>query len=266
MTRMGRFWFPFRDAARRSPWATLGGIVTTALSLAGVTLPSLVGLPSWAVFVVMLVAVFLASIVVYHVASLAWTAQEEDLRTLREQQPRVELGEPQLQPDGVLKRTQLSAPLQTSTGPAGPQYRVQGEQRRIRNYQIPIANHGAPAREVQVNIVGISPSVDGVSKEITLHMVTDDPPLDKYTFKRSFSLATRQTEWVDVVAMDKQDPKTCYLWNVAFEDAVQGVRLGGTHMFTIRAYAGDAPVEARYEVYADSLEARLEMKGPLPPL
>ena len=272
MTGMRRFLFPFWDAARRSPWATLGGIVTTALSLAGVTLPSLVGLPSWAVFVVMLAAVLLASIVVYHVASLAWVAQadnltrlEEDLRALGKQEPRIELGEPQLQPDGVLRRTQLRGPIETMLGTSGPPSRIPFGQRRISNYRIPVTNHGAPAPEVLVKIVAISPGVEGVSEDVPLHIAHDDPPLEDYRFKSSFSLASGDRKLLDVVAIDKQKPNTWYLWNIHFEDAVQEVKLGGTRTFTIRAYAGDVYAEERYEVYGDSLEARLEMRGPLPP-
>jgi len=271
MTGKRRFWFPFWDAARRSLWAKLGGIGLAVYSLVGGTVFWVVGLPLWALFVVIGIAIPLVLVGVYHVAALAWTAEadtltklQEELQALREQRPRVELGKPQLEPNGILRRTQLSTPPQTSTGPAGPQYRVEAELRRITNYQIPVTNYGAPAQQVQVSIVGISPGVDNVSKEVTLHIVNDDPPLENYTFKESFSLAGGQTRWVDVVAMDQRDPKTCYLWNIAYEDAVQKVRLGGTHIFTIRAYVGEAPVEARYEVRADSGEARLDMR-PLPP-
>ena len=268
MTVMRRFWSPFWDAARRSPWATVGGIGLTFFYLVGGTVFWVVGLPSWAVFVVMLAAALLAPIVIYHVASLAWVAQEEDLRTLREQQPRVELGEPRLEPNGILRRTQLSSPPQTSTGPSGSQHRVEADSRRIRNYRIPVTNHGAHAPEVRVKIVGISPRVEGVSEDIPLHIAHDNPPLEDYRFKESFSLARGETKLLDVVAIDTQRASTWYLWNINYKDAdgVQEVKLGGTYWFVIRAFAGNVHAEERYEVYGDSLETRLEMKGPLPPL
>jgi len=274
MTGKRRFWPPFWDAARQSPWAKLGGIGLAVYSLVGGTVFWLVGLPLWALFVVIGTTIPLVLVGVYHVAALAWTAEadkltrlEEVLRALREQKPRVELGEPQLQPDGVLRRTQWSAPPQTNVGPAGPQHRVQVEQRRIRNYRIPATNHGAYAPEVRVEVVEISPDVQGVSENVPLHIAHDDPPLRDYRFKSSFSLAKGERKLLDVVAIDKQKPNTWYLWNIDYEDAdaVQEVKLGGTHTFTIRAYARDVYVEERYEVYGDSLETRLEMKGPLPP-
>jgi hypothetical protein len=273
MTKMRRFWPPFWDAARRSPWATIGGIVLTVFSLVGGTVFWVGGLPSWAVFVTMLAAVLLVPVSAYHVASLAWADQtdaltklREEVRAASEQKPRVELGKPQLQADGVLKRTQLSAPPQTSTGPAGPQYRVQAEQRPIRNYRIPVTNYGAYAPEVRVKVVNISPRVEGVSDDVPLHIAHDNPPLEDYTFKESFSLARGETKLLDVVAIDKQRTSTWYLWNINYQDAdgVQEVKLGGTHWFVIKAFAGNASAEERYEVYGDSLETRLEMKGPLP--
>ncbi len=273
MTGKRRFWFPFWDAARRSLWAKLGGIGLAVYSLVGGTVFWVVGLPLWAVFVVIGTAIPLVLVGVYHVAALAWTAEadrltrvEEVLRELREQKPRVELGKPQLQPNGILRRTQLSTPAQTSTGPVGPQDRVEGGSRGIRNYQIPVTNHGAHAPEVRVKIVEMSPDVEGVSPDVPLHIAHDDPPLRDYRFKSSFSLAKGERKLLDVVAIDKQKPNTWYLWNIDYEDAdaVQEVKLGGTHTFTIRAYAGDVYVEERYEVYGDSLEARLDMEGPLP--
>lgn len=272
MMGMRRFWSPFWDAARGSPWATLGSIALAAFSVVGATVFWLVGLPSWVVFVVMFAAVFLASVAVYHVASLAWVTQadaltklEEELRAGSERKPRVELGQPQLQPNGVLRRTQLRGPFETSIGAGGPRSRISFGQRRIRNYRIPVTNRGAHVPEVRVKVVGISPGVEGVSEEVTLHIAHDDPPLDNYRFRSSFPLAGGETQLVDVVAMDIQSPETCYLWNIAFEDAdaVQEVKVGGTRTFTIRAYAGDDYAEERYEVYGDSREARLEMRGPL---
>ena len=270
MTEKRRFWPLFWDAARRSPWPTLVSIVLAAFSIVGGTVFWLVGLPSWVVFVMMLAAVFLAPVAVYHIASLAWVAQadaatelQEELRKASKQKPLIELGEPQLQPNGVLQRTQLGSPTETNVGPVGPQHRVRVEQRQIRNYRIPITNHGANAQEVRVKVVKISPGVEGVSEHVTLHIAHDDPPLDDYRFKSSFSLARGESRLLDVVAIDKQNPKTWYLWNIDFQDAAQEVKLGGTRTFTIRAYAGDVGAEARYEVYGDSLEARLEMEGPL---
>jgi hypothetical protein len=218
----------------------------------------------------MCAAVFFASLGVYQVASLASMAQadaltklQEELRAAREQKPLVELGAPKLLEHGVLRRTQLRGPIETNVGTSGPPSRVSIAERRIRNYRIPVTNHGAHAQEVRVKVVGISPGVEGVSEDVTLHIVHDDPPLDNYRFKSSFSLARGETQLLDVVAMDEQEPKTCYLWNIAFEDAVQEVKLGGTRTLTIRAYAGDVYAEERYEVYGDSLEARLAMEGPL---
>lgn len=269
---MRRFWPLFWDAARQSLWGTLGALLLAIFSLIGGTIFWVGGLPSWAVFAVMCAAVFFASVVVYQVASLASIAQadaltefQEELRAARERKPLVELGAPKLLEHGVLRRTQLRGPIETNVGTSGPPSRVSIAERRIRNYRIPVTNHGAHAPEVRVKVVGISPGVEGVSEDVTLHIVHDDPPLDNYRFKSSFSLARGETQLLDVVAMDEQDPKTCYLWNIAFEDAdaVQEVKLGGTRTLTIRAYAGDVSAEACYEVYADSMEARLEMKGPL---
>lgn len=272
MMQKRRFWPLFWDAARRSPGATLGSIGLTAVPIVVGFVFWLIALPSWAVFVVMLAAVFLAPGVVYHVASLVWMAQadaltklQEELQAASEREPLLDLGAPKLLEHGVLRRTQLRGPIETSTGTAGPPSRVVIAERPIRNYRIPVTNHGAHAQEVRVKVVGISPGVEGVSEDVTLHIVHDDPPLDDYRFRSSFSLANEETELLDVVAMDEKDPKTCYLWNIAFEDAVQEVKLGGTRTFTIRAYAGGVYAEKRYQVYGDSLEARLEMEGPLPP-
>jgi hypothetical protein len=272
MTEKRRFWPLFWDAARRSPGATLGSIVLTAVPIAVGFVFWLVALPSWAVFIVMLAAVFLASVVVYHVASLAWMAQadaltklQEKLQAVSKRESLLDLGAPKLLEHGVLRRTQLRGPIETSIGTSGPPSRISFGQRPIRSYRIPVTNHGAYAQEVRVKVVEISPGVEGVSEDVTLHVVHDNPPLDNYRFKSSFSLAKGETELLDVVAMDEREPKTCYLWNIAFEDAdaVQEVKLGGTHTFTIRAYAGDVSAEARYRVYADAMSARLEMEGPL---
>jgi len=270
MTEMRRFWPSFLDAARQSPWRTLGALVLTVFTLVGGTVFWLVGLPSGAAFAAACAAVLLAPVVVYHVASVAWVAQadavaklQEELRAANDRKPLIELGAPKLLEHGVLRRTQLRGPIETSVGTSGPPSRVPIAERRIRNYRIPVTNHGAYAPEVRVKVVGISPGVEGVSEEVTLHIVHDNPPLDNYTFKGNFPLARGETQLLDVVAMDEQDPKTCYLWNIAFQDAdaVQEVKLGGAHAFAIRAYAGDVSAEKRYEVYADSLEARLDMRS-----
>lgn len=172
-------------------------------------------------------------------------------------------GAPIRHEDGVLRRTQERGTIETSVGTAGPLQRVVTAEHRITNYRVPIANAGAAVHAVRVKLVEISPEVPGVSGEVPLHISYDDPPLSNYVYRESFPLARKETVQLDVVAMDNRRPECCYIWNSNFEDAVQEVKLGGTHIFTLRAYAGNVTAEARYKVYADAMSARLEMEGPL---
>jgi predicted nucleotide-binding protein len=175
----------------------------------------------------------------------------------------LKFGEPQLLDHGILQRTQIRGAFETSTGTSGPRHRVSTGLTKIRNWQIPITNHGAPVQDAKIKLIRASPEIQGVSAEVTLHVVLDDPPLENYRFRRTFSLHRDETILIDVVAMDEQKPEICYLWNVAYDDAVQEVKLGGTRKLTLRAYAGDVNFEEDYEIYGDASSARLDMKGPL---
>lgn len=207
----------------------------------------------------------------WHTAGdFTWMMQASTLIKLRrevqaasERQPVLEFGAPELLEHGTLRRTEIRGSIETPTGFSGPEHRVVVRQDKIRNWRIPITNRGAPIQEAKAKLVHASSPIDGVSGEITLHQAFDDPPLDNYTFRRTFSLDKDETILIDVVAMDEQKPEIWYLWNVAFEDAVQPVKLGGTRELTLRVYAGDVNFEEAYEIYGDASSARLDMKGPL---
>ena len=194
------------------------------------------------------------------------TMGEKGFGTNPNLQPALEFGNPAAQRDGVLQVTMVEGarPLAPTLGNPGHVQRYPREQRKIINYRIPLTNHGA-ACDVRVKIEGTQPDIDGVELPVTLHLARDDP--DPYSlkreFKQTFPLARDETVYLDVVARDFEDAAKCYLWNVAYEDGFQEVRLGGTHILKLRAYAGDVNVEAYYEVYADAMLSRLEMKGPL---
>jgi len=208
----------------------------------------------------------------WHTAGdFTWMTQASNLMKLprevqaaSERQPMLEFGSPELLEHGILRRTQLRGSVETPVGFSGPQHRVVVAQGKIRNWQIPITNRGAAVQDVRVKLLNASPGIDGVSKEVPLHRVNDDPPLDNYIFEPAFSLSKDETVFIDVVSMDEQRPDICYLWNINYEDAVQEVKLGGTRTLTLRAYAGDVHFEESYEIYGDASSARLDMKGPLP--
>jgi len=232
----------------------------------------LAGLPKWAAFGLTAIATPIVALLVYHVASLAWLKQVEEaaglgeqLKAVMEAQPNIRLGEPSRLEHGELKRTEVRGTIETSVATTGLRQRMVIRRSRITNYRIPVTNDGAAAQEVRVKVIEIQPHVEGVSEDVTLHIAHDDPPLESYTFKSSFSLASGETVLMDVVAMDEEKPEVCYLWNIAFEDGVQEVKLGGTHYLEIRAYAGDVGAHERYRVYADAVDRRLEMQGPVKP-
>jgi hypothetical protein len=272
MARVRGFWPEFWEAAYRSRWVAGAGLALTIFSLAGGSVLWLAGLSKWAAFGLMAIATPIVAWLVYHVASLAWLKQVEEaaglrgqLKAVMEAQPNIRLGQPSRLEHGDLPRTEVRGTIETSVGTRGPRQRMVIRWSNITNYRIPITNDGAAAQEVRVKVIEFQPQVEGVSEEVTLHIAHDDPPLENYTFESSFPLARGETVHMDVVAMDEERPEVCYLWNIAFEDAVQQVKLGGTHWLKIRAYAGDVSAEARYRVYADALDRRLEMEGPLKP-
>jgi hypothetical protein len=167
------------------------------------------------------------------------------------------------QENGDLYRTEVRGAIETGVGTAGPRQRVVTDKRTITNYRIPITNVGAPLDSVRVHLVEIDPQVANVTGEVPLHVTHDNPPLEQYVYKQSFPMGEKETVHLDLAAMDNNDPKRCYIWNTNFEDAVQEVTLGGTHVLTLRAYTGTETAEAQYRVYADGLSARFEIEGPL---
>jgi hypothetical protein len=277
MDTMRRFWPAFRNAARQSLWWTVISAALAGFSLVGGTIFWLTGLPAGAVFSLMFAAVLLVALAAYHSASIAWAGEadavaplEQELREastspVPEPQPMLRFGEPVQEVGISVTFTQVRGTgVETSVGISGEQQRKPGKTASVTRYRIPVSNDGAAVEQVTVKLVAVDPDIDGVLPPVTLHVVGDDHPYElSQQYRSMFPLHKGDTAYIDVVAMDESRPETCYLGNIACQDAMQEVELGGTRRLTLRAYAGNEPAEERYEVYADAMSARLEMRGPL---
>jgi len=194
-------------------------------------------------------------------AYIQWKNADDALQRTQTARPIIELGAPVSYPDETLQRTYMTSPSWPLGTSRPPQYRVPGGIEAVHVYRIPIRNSGANAPSVFVKLISVDPPLLGGFPNPVLHLAGDSPE-DHVSYERSrgFPLPTGDTEYIDVIAMKKTEPYTCYVWSIASEDAVEEVQLNGTHIFEIGAFAGSSPAPPRkYLVDADRTNGRLSM-------
>lgn len=182
-------------------------------------------------------------------------ATREALAALRVSKSRLVLGDATIVENQYLDRTHLvhdNSRVYTVSAP--PQHRVPRDRIWLHVYRVPVTNQGGAAQSVLVQLKEIVPATKEGHFPAPLHLVGDNPDdhsAENYRLSRGFPLGRGAMEQVDLIGIERDTPHRCFIYVASTADAVLEVRLPGTAIFQLVAYADGEPFEAAYRVDVD---------------